>query len=371
MIYKPIGDFIQKVSNKNRDLRVTNLLGVNIQKSFMPSVANQLGLDLSKYKIITKGQFAMNLMHVNRDEVLPVALYNNDEDAIVSPAYVTFEVINEEHLFPEFLMIEFLRSEFDRRTWTYCDSSVRGGLEYERFCEIKIPIPNIDEQKKYVNIYKSIITNQNTYDKGLDDLQMICDLYIDKLIKTEKKKVLGEYIEKLNEINSDNLINDVMGMSTQKKFRKPNSRVNKNQLSKYRIVKNGEFVFVPTTDTWRCLAVALSSFKHPIVVSTIYVAFKVKSKKKLLPEFLYLFLKRQEFDRYARFHSWGSARETFDWDDMCQVILPIPSIEKQEAIINIYHSLEKRKKIRDKLDESIKPLASVMMRGVTENNEIC
>jgi len=112
-------------------------------------------------------------------------------------------------------------------------------------------------------------------------------------------------------------------------------------------------VFVPTTDTWRCLAVALSSFKHPIVVSTIYVAFKVKSKKKLLPEFLYLFLKRQEFDRYARFHSWGSARETFDWDDMCQVILPIPSIEKQEAIINIYHSLEKRKKIRDKLDESI------------------
>ena len=136
MSYKRLGKYIRVVSNKNKDLTVTNLLGVNIFKNFMPSVANQTGLDLSKYKIIKKGQFATNLMHVNRDEVLPVALYTEDEPALVSPAYKTFEVIDEEELLPEFLMIELQRPEFDRKAWTYCDSSVRGGLEWDRLCEM-------------------------------------------------------------------------------------------------------------------------------------------------------------------------------------------------------------------------------------------
>src|SRR5690606_29361948 len=174
MSYKRLGDYIQKVNNRNKDLEVTNLLGVNIFKNFMPSVANQSGLDLSKYKIISKGQFATNLMHVNRDEVLPVALYTYDEPALVSPAYKTFEVIDENELLPEYLMIEFQRPEFDRKAWTYCDSSVRGGLDWDRLCEIEIPLPHIDEQRKYVNLYKGLLNNQKTYENSLDDLQLIC-----------------------------------------------------------------------------------------------------------------------------------------------------------------------------------------------------
>src|SRR5690606_15048002 len=134
-------------------------------------------------------------MHVNRDEILPVALYQNDEPAIVSPAYMTFELIDENELLPEFLMMEFQRPEFDRRAWTYCDSSVRGGLEWERFCEIQIPIPDIDEQRKFVALYNGLLTNQKTYENSLADLQLICDSYIENLIKTEESKVLGEYIE--------------------------------------------------------------------------------------------------------------------------------------------------------------------------------
>jgi type I restriction enzyme S subunit len=179
MSYKRIGDYIRLVSNRNSDWAITNLLGVNIYKNFMPSVANTSGVDLSKYKIIRKGQFATNIMHVNRDEILPVALYQKDEPAIVSPAYMTFEVIDENELLPEFLMIEFQRPEFDRRAWTYCDSSVRGGLEWERFCEIQIPIPDIDEQRKFVALYNGLLTNQKTYENSLADLQLICDTYIE------------------------------------------------------------------------------------------------------------------------------------------------------------------------------------------------
>ena len=367
MSYKRLGDYIQLVDNRNRDLAVTNLLGINIFKNYMPSVANQTGLDLSKYKVVSKGQFATNLMHVNRDEVLPVALYTDEKPALVSPAYKTFEVIDETELLPEFLMMEFQRPEFDRKAWTYCDSSVRGGLEWDRLCDMQIPDIDIDEQQKYVALYKGLLNNQKVYENSLEDLQLICDTYIEDLIKTEKPKILGNYIERTELRNSEDKISEVRGMSTEKKFRVPNSRVNFKRLTNYRIVKHREFAYVPTTDTWRCLAVALSDFSFDIVVSPIYITFKVSNELELLPEYLFLFMKREEFDRYARFHSWGSARENFNWDDMCKVKLPIPDIKVQEAIVTIYHTLETRKRINEQLKNSIKPLCPVLMRGVVES----
>lgn len=366
MSYKRLGDYIQLVDNRNKDLKVTNLLGINITKNFMPSVANVSGTDLSKYKIIQKGQFAYSAMQVGRDETIRLALYTGDEPAIISPAYLVIESKDENELIPEYMMMWFQRPESDRYGWFISDSSVRASLDWERFCEIEIPIPDITEQRKYVALYKGLLTNQKVYENSLEDLQLICDTYIEDLIKKEEPKLLGDYIEKLDERNSDNSIKDVMGMSTQKKFRQPNSRVNKKQLSNYRIVKKSHFAFVQTTDTWRCLAVALSDFSYPIVVSPVYVTFKVKSENDLLPEYLFLYLKREEFDRYARFHSWGSARENFTWDDMCNIKLPIPSIEKQEAIVTIYHTLETRKRINEQLKESIKPLCPVLMKGVVE-----
>jgi type I restriction enzyme S subunit len=158
-----LGDYIQLVDKRNKDLAVTNLLGINIFKNYMPSVANQTGLDLSKYKVVKKGLFATNLMHVNRDEILPIALYTDDEPALVSPAYKTFEVIDENELLPEFLMMEFQRPEFDRKAWTYCDSSVRGGLEWDRLCDMEIPIPDIEEQRKYVALYKGLLNLFSQY----------------------------------------------------------------------------------------------------------------------------------------------------------------------------------------------------------------
>lgn len=369
MSYKRLGDYIQLVSNKNKDLKVTNLLGVNIYKRFMPSVANQTGLDLSKYKIIQKGQFATNLMHVNRDEVLPVSLYTFDEPALVSPAYSTFEVIDENVLLPEFLMMEFQRPEFDRKAWTYCDSSVRGGLEWERLCDMEIPIPHIDEQRKYVALYNGILTNQKAYESSLNDLQLICDTYIEDLIKNEPPKMLGEYIEKVETKNTDNSIKDVMGMSVLKEFRTPSVKVNMNNLKNYRVVNYNEFGYVQTTNNEKVLIVCLSKFNHPIIISSIHVVFKVKDENELIPEYLHLFFKRKQIDRYARFHSWGSARETFNWDDMCNINIPIPSIEKQKAIVTIYHTLEARKRINEQLKASIKPICPVLMRGVVLNTK--
>ncbi|MCA6437539.1 MAG: restriction endonuclease subunit S [Bacteroidetes bacterium] len=364
MSYKRIGDYIQLVDNRNSDLAVTNLLGINITKNFMPSVANTSGVDLTRYKLISKGQFAANIMHVGRDEILPVGLYQSNEPAIVSPAYITFEVKDKNVLLPEFLMIEFQRPEFDRLAWNYCDSSVRGGLEWVRFCEMKIPIPNIDEQRKYVALYNALLSNQKTYENSLADLQLICDTYIENLINTEKPKILGDYIEQSDERNYDLMIDNLLGISVNKIFIETRSQKEKLDLSNYKVVRSREFGYVSVTSrNGEKISIALLD-GEPGLLSSTYTVFRVQDISKLLPEYLFLWFSRPEFDRYARFHSWGSARETFDWADMCNVKLPIPDIKVQEAIVTIYHTLETRKRINEQLKNTIKPLCPVLIKGV-------
>ncbi len=364
--YKRIGDYIQLVDKRNKDLAITNLLGININKEFMPSVANVTNTNLGKYKIIEKGQFAYSAMQVGRDETIRIALYYEEEPAIISPAYSVIEVKDENELLPEYMMMWFQRPESDRYGWFISDSSVRASLDLERLFDIKIPIPSLSEQKKYVAIYKGILANQKCYQNSLEDLQLICDTYIEDLIKTEEKKYLGAFIEQSDERNSDLETDNLLGISVNKVFTDTKSVKSRLDLSKYKIVRPRQFGYVSVTSrNGEKISIAILD-GEPGLVSSTYTVFKVKDEIQLLPEYLYLYFQRSEFDRYARFHSWGSARETFDWEDMCNVKLPIPSIEKQKAIVTIYHTLETRKRINEQLKESVKPLCPVVMRGVVE-----
>lgn len=368
--YKRIGDHIHLVDNRNKDLAVTNLLGINITKNFMPSVANISETDLSKYKIIQKGQFAYSAMQVGRDETIRLALFTDDAPAIISPAYLVIEVNDENELLPEYMMMWFQRPESDRYGWFISDSSVRASLEWERFCEIQMPIPDIDEQRKFVALYNGLMSNQKVYENSLADLQLICDSYIENLIKTEQPKVLGEYIEQSDERNNDLKIDNLIGISVNKVFMETKSNKEQLDLSNYKIVRPREFGYVSVTSrNGEKISIAILDGEAGLVSST-YTVFRVKDTSVLLPEYLFLFFKRSEFDRYARFHSWGSARETFDWADMCNVKLSIPDIKVQEAIVTIYHTLETRKRINEQLKNTIKPLCPVLMRGLVESMKL-
>lgn len=370
MSYKRIGDYIHLVDNRNKDLAVTNLLGINITKNFMPSVANTSETDLSKYKIIQKGQFAYSAMQVGRDETIRLALYAEENPAIISPAYLVIEVNDENELLPEYMMMWFQRPESDRYGWFISDSSVRASLEWERFCEIQIPIPDIDEQRKFVALYNGLMTNQKVYENSLADLQLICDTYIENLIKSEEQKVLGEYIEQSDERNNDLQIDNLIGISVNKIFMETKSNKDQLDLSNYKIVRPREFGYVSVTSrNGEKISIAILDGEAGLVSNT-YTVFRVKDTSVLLPEYLFLFFKRPEFDRYARFHSFGSARETFDWADMCNVKLPIPDIKVQEAIVTIYHTLETRKRINEQLKNTIKPLCPVLMKGVVESMKL-
>ncbi len=154
--YKRLGDYISDVKIRNVDLKAQKLLGINIDKFFMPSVANIVGTDMSVYKIVKKNQFACNRMHVGRDYRLPVSMSKTDEEFMVSPAYDVFQINDTKILLPEYLMMWFTRSEFDRNAWFYTDADVRGGLHWKAFCDMELPIPHPDKQKEIVKEYNVI-----------------------------------------------------------------------------------------------------------------------------------------------------------------------------------------------------------------------
>jgi type I restriction enzyme S subunit len=154
--YKRLGDYIQTVKEKNSDLKASKLLGINIDKFFMPSVANVVGTDMSNYKIVKTGQFACNRMHVGRDYRIPIALSKEEIPFMVSPAYDVFEIIDTTILLTEYLMMWFSRKEFDRNTWFHTDADVRGGLPWSAFCDLELPIPSIEKQQEIISEYHTI-----------------------------------------------------------------------------------------------------------------------------------------------------------------------------------------------------------------------
>ena len=179
--YDILGNHIRLIDTRNRESITDRVLGINIDKFFMPSVANVIGTDLSKYKLITKGKFACNPMHVGRDERLPVALYDEEEPAIVSPAYFMFEVVDNSILNEDYLMMWFRRPEFDRICWLHTDGSVRGGITWDDICRLELPIPPIEKQLEIVNSYKAITERIALKKKINDNLEATAQAYFDNL----------------------------------------------------------------------------------------------------------------------------------------------------------------------------------------------
>lgn len=168
--YKRLGDYIREVNVRNRELKVTKLVGLTIDKAFIPSVANVIGTDLSNYKVIQKEQFACSLMQVSRDGKMPVAMFEEDE-AIMSPAYPMFEVIDKTVLMPQYLMMWFSRSEFDREASYYAVGGVRGSLTWEDFCNMKLPVPSITRQREIVSEYETLTNRIRLNNQMIQNLE--------------------------------------------------------------------------------------------------------------------------------------------------------------------------------------------------------
>ena len=178
--YQRLGDYIREVNVRNRELKVTKLVGLTIDKAFIPSVANVIGTDLSNYKVIRREQFACSLMQVSRDGKIPVAMFEEDE-AIMSPAYPMFEVVDKTVLLPQYLMMWFSRSEFDREASYYAVGGVRGSLTWEDFCNMKLPVPDIARQREIVSEYETLTNRIRLNEQMVEKLEATAQAFYRKM----------------------------------------------------------------------------------------------------------------------------------------------------------------------------------------------
>lgn len=341
--------------------------GVNKDKEFFEP-SHQVGEDTSKYQIVPPRHFACNLMHVGRDRVLPIAYNHSEHEKVVSPAYTVFSLKETCGVLDDYFFIMLKCEEQDRYFWFHADASVRDGMSWSDFCDVEITVPDIPTQQKYVDIYKAMVANQQSYERGLEDLKLVCDGYIEDLRRKMPCEKIGQYIERHDVRNGPNGTKNVMGISTSKCFREPTSKVNKNELANYKVCRPRQIGFVQTTHNEKVFTYAFNNTDEDIVVSSVNEVFSTQ-EDKLYPEYLCMFFNRTEFDRYARFHSWGSARETFTWNDLVEVEIPIPDIEIQKSIANVYSVYVKRKEINEQLKAQIKDICPILIRGSLEEGK--
>lgn len=367
-----LGKYIElrEITNADYSFDIESVRGVNNLKQLMPTKADLNGRDLSKFQIVYPDEFVFNHRTSRNGSKFSIAYNDSNKPVICTEDYVVFRIREEARteLSPEWLYMFFNRAEFDRYVIINSWGSSTEFYNWEDLCEVEVELPLLCVQQKYVDIYNSMVANQQAYERGLEDLKLTCDGYIEDLRRKMPCEKIGRYIERHDIRNGKNGSKNVMGISTSKQFREPTSKVNKNELANYKVCHPRQIGFVQTTHNEKVFTYAFNNTKEDIVVSSVNEVFSTQ-EDKLYPEYLCMFFNRTEFDRYARFHSWGSARETFTWNDLIEVKIPIPDIAIQKSIAEMYTVFNKRKKINEQLKAQIKNICPILIRGSLEEGK--
>ena len=365
-----LGELIEQCDQRNFDNEyiLDDVRGISTGKEFISTKANMDGVSLLTYKVVAQREFAYVADTSRRGEKIAIAFNTGDKPILISSIYTVFRVSQNENLVSDYLFMFFNRPEFDRYARFNSWGSARETFDWDTLCDIDIELPDLPTQQKYVDIYNAMAANQQAYERGLEDLKLTCDAYIEDLRRKMPCEEIGRYIERHDIRNGKNGSKNVMGISTSKQFREPTSKVNKNELANYKVCHPRQIGFVQTTHNEKVFTYAFNNTKEDIVVSSVNEVFSTQ-EDKLYPEYLCMFFNRTEFDRYARFHSWGSARETFTWNDLIDVKIPIPDIAIQKSIAEMYTVFNKRKKINEQLKAQIKNICPILIRGSLEEGK--
>lgn len=363
---RKIGNLIQEFTKRNSNRDDIPFTGINIDKEFMPSHADTNEIDSSKYKIVSKNDFVFSGMQTGRDNCIRIGMYDKDDLIQVSPAYQTFKVTSKDIL-PHFLFMYFKSKEKDRYGAFLSDGSIRSNLDWDAFCDIELDLPPVEIQRKYVAIYEGLLANLHSYENKLEELKLVCDGYIDQLKKTNYLTSLEPYIIEYSIKNDDLRYKVERGISTKKELIIPKSTA--EDIRTQKVFLKGTFCFA--TNTARNadkLSIALNK-EGDCIVSPTYCTFRCS--EKLINEYLNIYVQRSEFDRYVRFNSWGSVREMFVFGDLKNVKIPVPPIEIQNSIVEVFNVYNERKEFVNRLKNIIKDICPLLVRGaIKEASEV-
>lgn len=360
-----LGDYIERSMINNSDLKYGAELieGVNSSGVFCTSKANTIDINLKPYKIVNNGDFVYN---PSRLDIGSIA-YRTEGMCIVSHLYVVFHLneIGKKYFIPDFLFLYFKRKEFLRQVTFLNIGSQRPEFNFFQMSDIMVPLPSIEVQQELVDTYNGLKSLAEQNEALIEPLSKACEAFIVNSQKKYKTDILGKYIDFCDERNSKGTytLDDVRGISIEKKLINTKADMKDVSLTPYKILKPKEFSYVSVTSrNGGKISLAINNTNRTYIVSSSYINFKCKDENLLKPEYLFLILSRSEFDRYSRFNSWGSARETFDWEELCRVQIPLPPIEVQQSIVNLYHCMEEAKKIASEAREKLKEICPALIQ---------
>lgn len=359
-----IGEYIELVLNTNNGLMYgpNDVVGVTITKEIIPTKANVTDTDLSKFIVVQPGDFVYN----PRTHGKKIGFGYNDTDKtyLISWNNIAFRIKENKksELLADYLFLHFSRNEWDREACYRSWGSSTEVFSWEALREMKIEVPSLSIQQKYVDIYKAMIANQQDYERGLEDLKLVCDSTVESFKRMYPIKSFGKYVRRVDERNKRNEYRNVKNVSVTKEFSEVSSKVNRSELAGYKIVRPRQIAFVQTTHNEHVFCNALNNTDDIILVTSVNEVFEC-DEQYILPEYLCINFNRPEFDRYARFHSWGSARETFAWSDLVEVKIPIPPIEVQRALADLFRAYRERKLLSQKLKDQINDICPILVKG--------
>ena len=358
-----LGDYIRRSTTNNRSLKYgADLIeGVTNEGIFAPPKGNPIDVDLTPYKIVNNGAFVYNPSRLDLGSIA----YRTDGLCIVSHLYIVFYLNDKgkEKIDPEWLYIYFRRKEFYREVTFRNFGSQRPEFNFNDMSDILIPLPDITVQRKYVDIYKAMVANQKSYERGLEDLKLVCDGYIEDLRRRMPCEKIGPYIVESGCRNVDLANERVQGVNSTGEFGETRADTTGLDFSNYKVVKTGQFAYNPSRINLGSIALLR---EQSCIVSPMYIVFGVTSSQKLLSEYLMLWFGRKEFQRSTLFYAMGSVRDTFSFDLMQEVAIPIPDIKMQKSIAEIFSVYNERKAINERLKAQIKDICPILIKGSLE-----
>ena len=364
------GELIELTNEKNANglYGEDDAIGVNIDKIIMPMRGNLEKKDFSNFHLVPPRHFAYNPRGSRK---LGIGFNDTEKTFIITFNDNVFRIKEtaKKKILDTYLFMYLCRKEWDRYAEFISWGSSTEVFDWNIFCEEEIFLPPIQIQQKYVDVYNAMLENQKSYERGLDDLKLVCDAYIEELRKELPHKKLGNYIALCDEKNDDLVygLDAVRGISIEKRFIYTKANMEGVSLKPYADVKPDEFAYVTVTSrNGEKISLARNNSDETYICSSSYIVFKVDDTNTLLPAYLSMLFERSEFNRYSRFNSWGSARETFDWEEMKNVLIPIPNIEIQQDIVNIFEAYNTRRDINEKLKAQIKDICPILIKGSIE-----
>ena len=364
-----LGELVELSNNRNSDeaLSVDYVRGISTEKAFIATKASMDGVNAKSYKIVNKEGFAYVADTSRRGDKIAISYNRGENKILVSPIYTVFFVKRKDLLSSEYLFMYFNRSEFDRLARFHSWGSARETFDWSDFCDIEIELPPLPIQQKYVDVYHAMLENQKSYARGIEDLKLVCDAYIEDLRRSMSCEAVGQYLEEKNEKNVDNKITLFQGVNVDHVFTAPKRVAEDSENGS--IVRTGQFAFNKVMKAHNTkLPIALREGAD-CVVSSSYQVFEVIHPDKLLPKYLLLWLNRDETQRYAGFISFGTTRDIFTFDDMKELSIPLPDRKIQKCIVDIFSCYQMRREINEKLKAQIKAICPVLIKGSIEEAE--